>query len=112
MTIQTEMPFTGNVSSYDVATVKAFLLRNAGWFSAADLCGVFYTETTENSKRWLRRVVARAVPDIISGDLGYKHIDCATTEEIHHAIHRMESQIAKETARVLALRRRAHGRIG
>ena len=55
------------------------------------------TRALASSSRW-----------IISGQRGYKHLECATAEEVQHAASWLESQAKKMSDRACAIRRNAH----
>lgn len=84
-------------------------LRRAGcWSTAAQL----HTASGDRlSDRYLR-ALASASEWIISGQLGYKHLEHATVEEIDHAANWMESQASKMTERATRWRNNVHRRIG
>jgi hypothetical protein len=88
------------------------LLYGMDWVTAAELTQLISARIKENwSERKIRGLAEAASPEIISGQLGYRHIDSATLEEIHHFVQWMESQARKMIRRAEAVRRRAHGRI-
>jgi hypothetical protein len=84
-----------------------------GWATAAEINQYVFARIGRNvGDRELRAWAEAASPDVISGQKGYKHVDCATTDEITHFVHWMESQGKKMIARAEAVRRRAHALIG
>lgn len=84
-----------------------------GWARAAEIQQYVLARIGRQvHDRELRAWAEAAAPEIISGQLGYKHIDHGTAEEISHFVHWMESQGKKMIARAEAVRRRAHQLIG
>jgi len=79
-------------SSSTWMTATAIITRMPGW----PIC--------ENSKRALRRLASKT-PQVISGDLGYRHLDSATAAEIEHFAGRLRSQARLMLERVEAVER-------
>ena len=110
MITQLEMPLrkAPAVKDSDLKTLVLILELNEQWFTAAELCAVFYLPVSGSSKRFIRALADAAAPEIISGQEGYRHITHATAEEIWHSIHWMESQASKMQERAIAYRRRGY----
>lgn len=96
----------------DAERLIAHLLSSPGWHHASDILDAWAIPDTESFRRRIRALAAQAEPDVISGQQGYRHIDHASAEEIHHFVAWMESQARSMTARAEAIRRRAHALIG
>jgi hypothetical protein len=82
------------------------------WLSAASILELWFTPDTDHNKRFIRALAEAAVPEILSGQLGYKWIGHATPEEVNHAANWLESQAGKMTSRAIAIRHRAHELFG
>jgi hypothetical protein len=79
------------------------LLREAkGWIGAAEILTMRFAIPNESAKRQLRRTAA-ASKWIISGQLGYKHLQQATPDEVKHFCAQMSSQTRKMDARVQSI---------
>ena len=88
------------------------LLRGAKcWMTAADLALTFFPNPPPRFERNLR-AWANASGKIISGQKGYRAMEHASPEEIHHAIAWLESQSRQMAERAVRLRRHAHQKIG
>jgi hypothetical protein len=92
-------------------TLVAFLATSKDWTTANDLLSNLCMGETESRKRWLRNLAANSDGQIISGQLGYRHILHSTPEEIHHAAAWLEHQADTMGQRARAIRRRAHSLI-
>ncbi len=94
-------------ASRDVAWLEN-TLRGAGcWMTSGDILLSINLAKSDDSKRWLRELASASVW-ILSGQKGYKHIEHASAEEIHHAASWLESQAKKMADRAGALRHNAH----
>ena len=101
--------FSGRIKVYEDAF--AGYLRAAGrWMSAREYLVRHDVAPTESNRRWLRGLAEKSA-DVISGQRGYCHVECATVEELNHASAWLISQGRKMMLRGLRIRRVAHGRI-
>lgn len=113
--VQPDLPFRakkrfGNAPAsdpQDLCKFVAYLSATPDWVSGATLF-----ERYNWNERTIRALANAASPEVISGQLGYKHIQHSTEEEVHHFCSWMESQAKKMMARSLAVRRRAHQLVG
>jgi len=103
--------FEARPEDANVQWLEAFLQQRGAWIRAGEILRYHGREDTEDQKRLIRGL-ASASEWIISGQAGYKHLEHATPEEIHHAANTLESQAKKMSDRACALRRNAHKRIG
>lgn len=86
-------------------------LRAAGrWCRASELCSLAGLPDNEDSKRGIR-AMATVRDDVISGNSGYIFADCATLDELQHAIARRHSQISVEARHLIRLKRYLHARL-
>jgi hypothetical protein len=83
------------------------LRRNPTWHTSKQIF-----QTLHWDERTVRAYAEASDGFIISGQKGYKHIDHATPEEIHHTTAWMESQAKKMAQRAQSIRRRAHQLVG
>lgn len=90
----------------NVRELERLLLEYRGWMSSS-LIG---SKTGWNSDKV--NALARASADVISGQLGYKHLAHATAEEQRHFANSLVSRIRELGKRLTRFRRRAHARIG
>jgi len=106
---QKDLPlFLIDKANTNVARLVELLDTARDWLHAATILERWAVIDTEHNRRFVRALAAAAEPEIISGQLGYKHIAHATPEEIHHAAAWLEGQGKKMADRACALRRRAH----
>lgn len=98
------------VADPNVRWLEAELLQAAGWLSAAEL-----------QQRSLGRLNERAIRKLASesqwilsgpGSPGYKHLKCATADEINHYAAAAESQGKLMIERAIRLRHAAHAVLG
>ena len=83
-------------------------LRHYGeWMTAADL---IIASANRFNDRQIRSFAA-ASDHVISGQLGYRHIDHSTVDEIHHCAAGLDSQAKKMSDRAAKLRRNAHTKL-
>lgn len=82
------------------------------WLRASDILSEWRMEDTDSNRRLIRALAEASGADIISGQKGYRHIEHASPEEVHHAAAWLESQAKKMSDRACAIRRRAHQIIG
>ena len=88
----------------DAARRLQEVLKEAGqWVKAKDLHA-----SMGLTDRALRNLAEASEGAVISGQLGYKHADCATAEEITHAANWLMAQGRKMMDRGLKILRRAH----
>jgi len=92
----------------NVGWLERTLLESREWCRAAALAKASGGRLDDRDVRAL----AAASPAVISGQCGYKHLACATAEEISRFVAWMESQGKLMIARAERVRRQAHGRIG
>jgi hypothetical protein len=90
-----------------IETLETILRNHTCWITAAGLLSLMGIVESDSAKRQIREL-ASASHWIISGQLGYKHLEHATAEEIDHAANWLESQAKKMSDRACAIRRNAH----
>lgn len=98
---------TAKADDAEVRFLVEYLHRHGGWLTAAQI----YAYTRWNNRK-IRELAEASKDKIISGQLGYKHVENATAEETHHFVVWMESQGRKMIARAEAVRRLAHQLVG
>jgi hypothetical protein len=103
----------------NVAWLAGHLFAKRDWQTAEDivLAAGWYVDDKGNRKwrlndRKIRALAESAAPKIISGQLGYKHTDHATQEEIKAFINTMRSQATRMLIRSNCVRKYAHAKIG
>jgi hypothetical protein len=101
----------------NVAWLADLLFVNAGWITARDILAKIPPSVIESvdftiDDRRIRMWAEAAAPKIISGQLGYKHTDHATAEEIKAFINTMRSQAKRMLVRSNCVRKYAHAKIG
>lgn len=107
MTAQLELKsFQAAPTDANVLELERILDEARGWLTASVIC----SKTGWHDRQV--RELAEASPDVISGQLGYKHIRHASPEELAHFFHWMSSQAKKMWKRVQRVRRRAHQLVG
>jgi hypothetical protein len=112
-TLQRDLPlFLIKPDHPNVAFLVETLKNSHNWIYAGDILRSWGCTDTEHNRRTVRALAEAALPEIISGQLGYKWIGNATPEEIHHAASWLEAQAKKMSERACAIRKRAHQRIG
>ncbi|MHB8520697.1 MAG: hypothetical protein ACYDH9_08055 [Limisphaerales bacterium] len=99
-------------ANVNVTTLVELLRQRPAWHTAAELLHIFALPDLESRRRWIRSLAEAASPDVICGQCGYKHVEHATPEELHHCVAWLESQGKKMIARATAIRRRAHAVVG
>lgn len=108
-TTQIDMPlFMVKPDHPNVDLLVQTLKDRGGWLSAAQILERWQTPDTDHNRRFVRALAEAAVPEVISGQLGYKWIGHASPEESSHAAGWLESQAKKMSDRACAIRRRAH----
>jgi methionine synthase I (cobalamin-dependent) len=115
MIAQLELTLTKKQPEIHTWQVEAFtrLLFNLGcWVTAAQLAETLAMPANEQSRRTIRAMAEAASPDVISGQMGYRHIETATAEEVRHCVAWFDSQAKKMAGRANAIRRRAHQLVG
>jgi len=91
----------------NVRELERILLHAKCWLRANVICWL----TGWTDPRQVREL-AEASDCVISGQLGYKHLQHATPEEQDHFYNWMGSQARKMWRRVQRVRRRAHQLVG
>jgi len=99
--------FEAKPTDTNVVWLEQFLKQHARWITASDILKWHGRVETESEKRTIR-ALANASEWIIQGQLGYKHMESATAEEIDHAANALESQAKKMGERAGRIRRNAH----
>ena len=92
----------------DSDRLEELLYRTRAWLTAKEI--VCFSCGSVNEREI--RSHASESSEIISGQKGYKHVACATPDEISHAANWLESQAKKMSERACAIRRRAHQLVG
>lgn len=82
-------------------------LKNRGWVTAKMLMPL-----VNMTDRQLRAEAEASNGEIVTGNKGYCLLDECGVDEIDHAASRLESQARKMNQRAIAIRNRAHRRIG
>ncbi len=90
----------------NVRELVRLLAEYRGWMSS----GLIGSLTGWNSDKV--NALARAAAEVISGQLGYKHLSHATTAEKEHFFNAEESRAKRILERVQRVRARAHQMIG
>jgi len=88
------------------------LRRHGSWLTAKELLTLISLEDTDSNRRLVRAWAEAAQDELITGQQGYRHIECATSEEIHHFCSWMDSQGNKMKLRAARTRARAHKLVG
>lgn len=110
MTQQLEI-FRAAKDSTSVLHLEEYLQEADDWLTSTEILQAWDMPVTEAKRRWLR-MLAEASDSVISGQRGYRHVEYARPEEIHHFIAWMESQGVKMMKRAHRIRKRAHVFIG
>ena len=66
------------------------------WISAADLAESIGLPANERGKRMIRQMIEDSPGQVISGQMGYKHIEMADADEVTHYANRLMSHGRKE----------------
>lgn len=103
--------FEARATDASVIWLETYLKCHAKWIKAGDLLRWHGRPDDDTQKRLIRELAA-ASEWIISGQMGYKHIEHATPEENAHAANWLISQGKKMIKRGLVIRRNAHKRLG
>lgn len=111
MTAQLEM-FAPAKEDVNVVFLASHLREHPGWHTAQELLEGWQLPDTESNRRLIRALASQATPDVISGQKGYKHVQHATPDEVHHCASWFESQAKEMAERAQAIRRRAHQLVG
>lgn len=82
-----------------VARLVALLDEAVDWRTAEEVLAHFGWLPTESNKRRVR-AWASLTPKVISGQLGYRHLRHASSEEVHHCCARLEHQVKEVADRV------------
>lgn len=101
--------FASQPDSANVAYLVKLLRDAKRWMTASEI-GTQVADLWND--RQIRSLAEAAGPEIISGQRGYRHIEHATAEEIHHAAAWLESQGSKMIDRSRKIRIRAHQLVG
>jgi hypothetical protein len=104
--------FRAEPGSGNVRLLERVLEDDRGWSTARALARIMFGQESDNALRQVRALAEGSAGWIISGQRGYKHVRCATAEELQHAAAWLESQAQKMSARACAIRRRAHEVMG
>jgi len=107
---QLNMPFGAERDTLDVRWFEHLIRNQVGWTLSGTVIALAGLPKGDASKRWIRGLAAQSAV-ILSGQKGYRHVDNATPEEIHHAAAWLESQAAQMQARAIRLRKAAHRKI-
>jgi hypothetical protein len=100
--------FAASPSDPKIEWMESTLLAVGDWMSASELSSASGGRLDDRAIRAL----AGNSDNVVSGQLGYKHIRRATTEEIDHAATWLESQSRKMAERATRIRRNAHQLVG
>ena len=94
----------------NIAWLESLLLERAAWLTAAEVAAASVGRLNERAVRQL----ASASVWILSGpgSPGYKHLKCATADEVNHYTAAAESQGKLMIERSLRLRCQAHAIFG
>jgi hypothetical protein len=112
-TAQDELPlFRCAKDDANVQNFLLLLLRHSNWMTAAEVLRALGMAETETNRRHVRAWAEATEEEVISGQEGYRHTDCATADEIHHFCSWMESQGNKMKFRAARTRARAHKNVG
>ncbi|MEJ0091828.1 MAG: hypothetical protein WDM80_19025 [Limisphaerales bacterium] len=103
--------FEAKATDASVIWLEGFLKNNARWMKAADILR-WHGRTEDDMQKRLLRELAAASEWIISGQMGYKHIEHASPEENAHASNWLISQGKKTIKRGIAIRVNACKRLG
>ena len=95
----------------DVAWLEKFLLGGQIWFTASDILLAVQRPANDAGKRWLRNLASNS-GYVVAGQKGYRHLQHASAEEIHHACAWMESQAKLMGERAGRLRGNAYKLFG
>lgn len=99
-------PFQASPTDQYVVELERLLRERGDWMLRREI---------EALKGWGEKKIrdlASASDNIISGQLGYKHTEHATIEELDHCSNWIESQGKRMVERAQRLRRRAHQLVG
>ncbi len=105
---QTSLALDTAPADPNLAWMEGMLKGAACWMTAADI--KLSTGGRLNDRDI--RELASASQWLISGQKGYKHIEHATGEEIHHAAAWLESQAKKMSERACLIRKNGHKILG
>lgn len=95
----------------EVARLEALLDEAGDWRTAEEVLAHLGRLPTESNKRRVR-AWANLTPRVISGQLGYRHLRHASSEEVHHCCARLEHQVKEVAMRVGRIRREYHQLVG
>lgn len=96
----------------NVLRLVGLLARAADWLTAREILEQLGLEPNEDNRRSVRAWAEAAADELISGQHGYRHIDRASAEEIHHFVSWMNRQGDKMKLRAARTRARAHATVG
>lgn len=110
---QAELPlFQSAKIDPNVINFVLLLKSRRVWMTAVEVLYGMGMPVTETNRRHVRSWAEAAEDEVISGQCGYRHTDCATPEEIHHFCSWMHSQGEKMKMRAARTRARAHANVG
>lgn len=90
------------VTDADIHWLEKTLRFAEAWLHADELLLAHTDAVDYAGKRWIRAVASQS-NWVISGNEGYKHVACATREEVQHFVDRMNSQIEVMRKRTAAV---------
>src|SRR4051812_34832794 len=103
LAIQNELELFSEETSDPIARI---LQNSTDWLTASDILNRLNLTDTEASRRSIRACAEALSDQLISGQLGYKHVDRATEEEVRHFCNWMDSQGDKMKLRAARTRAR------
>jgi hypothetical protein len=101
--IQNELALFTEEHSDPIARV---LIKSGEWLTASDILHRLNLTDTEANRRSIRACAENLGDELISGQLGYKHVDVATSDEVRHFCNWMDSQGDKMKLRAARTRAR------
>ena len=96
-----------NSPDESVAWFEKFLAGGQIWFTASDILISLGRPVSDANKRWLRDLAGKS-DFILAGQKGYRAMQHATPEEIHHCAAWLEHQAKAMAERAGRIRRAAH----
>jgi hypothetical protein len=110
MDLQLELTAAAPATDANVEWLEQLLLERAAWLTAAEIAAASLGRLNERAVRKL----ASDSQWILSGpgSPGYKHLKCATADEVNHFTNAAQSQGQLMIERSLRLRRTAHAIFG
>jgi hypothetical protein len=95
----------------DVTWLKEHL-KAKGWQTRRQLCAVLELPGTDSNLRRIRALVEAAGADVVKGQHGFNFVDNVTIEDLNHAAVQSIAQGKCMLRYGIALRRRAHAKVG